>query len=139
MKRWGRHLATTANSEMLPKWYYVVDEAGRPPATCAIKVDSGGDSSEVDGFRLANVVDAAKAVYRNCLDRKGQVGLEFPGDGHIFAQLMRLDGMPPHGLLQQAGGARDEGGVRMERMPGGKVLYVSDLEPGMPGNVSQTS
>ncbi|KAI4273320.1 MAG: hypothetical protein L6R38_006364, partial [Xanthoria sp. 2 TBL-2021] len=70
-KRWGRHLSTTPHTEKLPRWYYLVDEA-HPPATCAIVVDSGGDPREVDTFHLADVVDAAKAVYRNCLIEKGQ-------------------------------------------------------------------
>ncbi len=96
-KRWGRPLSTGPRTEKLPRWYYLVHEA-QPPATCALVVDAGGDASEVDLFSLADVVDAGKEVYSNCLIEKGQVGLEFPGEGHIFVRLLRLDGHP-RGLL----------------------------------------
>ena len=137
-KRWGRTLSTGPRTEKLPRWYYLVDET-QPPATCALVVDAGGEASEVDSFSLADVVDSAKEVYSNCLIEKGQVGLEFPGEGHIFVRLLRLDGHP-RGLLgvdHIAIGERE--GKRMV-VPGGRgVLYVSESEPGRLQNVSVAS
>ncbi|KAL8950605.1 MAG: hypothetical protein Q9222_003360 [Ikaeria aurantiellina] len=124
IKQWGRHLATSAITEKLPRLYYIVDEAD-PPATCSIVVDSGDDPNEVDSFSLADVVHAIKIVYSQCLVEKGQVGLEFPGEGHIFAQIKRLDTV---GLALMMGG---EANVTEKRfLPGGRVLYVSEVEPG---------
>lgn len=88
---------------------------------------------------LADVVDAAKAVYKNCLIEKGQVGLEFPGEGHIFAQVMRLDGVPVGGL-GVGGGGMGEGEGRRVVLPEGKgVLYISDSDPGQRLNDSRAS
>ncbi|KAL8836474.1 MAG: hypothetical protein Q9170_002907 [Blastenia crenularia] len=133
-KRWGRHLSTGPRTEKLPRWYYIVNEA-HPPATCAIMVDSGGDPGEVDTFLLADVVDAAKDVYSACLVEKGQVGLEFPGNGHIYAQLKRLDTTP--GKLNVASEGNGNGLGRTEALPDGRVLYILDTEPGTQRNGSQ--
>ncbi|KAL9628736.1 MAG: hypothetical protein Q9204_005698, partial [Flavoplaca sp. TL-2023a] len=131
-KRWGRPLSTGPRTEKLPRWYYLVDET-QPPATCALVVDAGGDASEVDLFSLADVVDAAKQVYGNCLIEKGQVGLEFPGEGHIFVRLLRLDAVPRVAL-----GVEEQGRSVVE--PGRRgVLYVSGSEPGRAQNISAVS
>ncbi|KAI4239074.1 MAG: hypothetical protein LQ349_000651 [Xanthoria aureola] len=135
-KHWGRTLSTGPRTEMLPRWYYLVDES-QPAATCGIVVDAGGDPREVGVFSLADVVEAMRMVYRRCLVEKGQVGLEFPGEGHIFAKLMRLEG-PPGLALAKAGGGRveeqeQERRVVVPAVAGGKgkgVLVMSGMEPG---------
>ena len=76
-------------------------------------------------------------VYRRCLVEKGQVGLEFPGEGHIFAKLMRLEG-PPGLALAKAGGLRVEEQEQERRVvvpaaAGGEgkgILVMSGMEPG---------
>lgn len=136
-KHWGRTLSTGPRTEMLPRWYYLVDEA-KPAATCGIVVDAGGDPREVGVFSLADVVEAMRAVYRRCLVEKGQVGLEFPGEGHIFAKLARLEGAPGVALAK-AGGLRAKEQEQERRVvvpvaaageKGKGFLVMSGIEPG---------
>ncbi len=123
---------------MLPRWYYLVDEA-QPAATCGIVVDAGGDPREVGVFSLADVVEAMRTVYRRCLVEKGQVGLEFPGEGHIFAKLMRLEGAPGVALAKAGGLRAEEQEQEQERRvvvpvtaagKGKGVLVMSGMGPG---------
>lgn len=133
-------MPTGPRTEKLLRWYYLVDERS-PPATCTIEVDSGGDPTEVGTFLLADVVDAAKVIYGHCLIDKGQVGLEFPSEGHNFVRLMRLDRVPSRGVGTVGGGmGPGEGELRRVEVPGGKgVFVVSDREPGLGRNVSNFS
>ena len=105
-------------------------------------VDTGAGDDEEGRFSLADVVDAAQDVYVNCVVRKGQVGLEFPGEERVFVRVVRLDGLPPGpgsgsglvGVEGEAEGGGDEvgqGEERRVRVPGGKgVLYVGPSAPG---------
>ena len=91
LKRWSRHLPSTAHTEQLPKWFYVV-APGDPPTTCAIEVDAA-DAYDVDTFSLSDIVQASKTVCIECLGRRKQLGLEFPTEGgHSYVKLVRYAG-----------------------------------------------
>ncbi|KAL8901924.1 MAG: hypothetical protein Q9207_004965 [Kuettlingeria erythrocarpa] len=139
-KRWGRHFASTAMTERLPKWYWI-DNRGEPNA-CAIVVDVDDRyATVVDIFRLEDVARAATEVYAQCLLQRGQIGLDFPSEeGRAFAKVMRLVGPPP--VLRLGAEMVDEEkkkNVRRLILPNGRgVLFVSDTEPGGRHNVSAT-
>ncbi|KAL9007905.1 MAG: hypothetical protein Q9173_006913, partial [Seirophora scorigena] len=89
-KRWSRQLATGPRTEQLPKWFYIVEERhpAAPPTTCAILVDAPPHHHAAVGtFGLHDVVDAGMAVYKECLGKREQLGLEFPGEEVIFAKV----------------------------------------------------
>lgn len=135
VKRWSRHLASAALTEKLPKYFYLVDSQQPRSTTCAITVDAAGaDFFAVGTFRLADVVEAGRAVYAECLARRGQLGLEFPSEeGHVYAKIVRVDGaMRGSGLLANFEDGDDEG-IGWERwvVPGQMgVLYASRNDPG---------
>lgn len=84
-------------------------------------------------FRLENVADAARTVFSQCVDRRKQVGLEFPSEdvGTVVLKMMRLDGIPTR-LIKGAGGGMEggEGRVRRVVLPEGRgTLYVADKLP----------
>ncbi|KAL9593443.1 MAG: hypothetical protein Q9219_007554 [cf. Caloplaca sp. 3 TL-2023] len=112
IKRWSRHLPTTPNTENLPRLYYIVDEE-EAPATCAVIVDvaEGRDTSVVDVFGLVDVVRVAKVVYRECLHRRNEVGLEFPGEHGVAAKLVRVDGPDILGRMRGGQGGAKRVGV----------------------------
>ncbi|KAI4094924.1 MAG: hypothetical protein LQ344_001969 [Seirophora lacunosa] len=141
-KRWSRHLPTGPRTEQLPKYFYVVDERA-PPTTCAIVVDAApGHHAAVGAFGVRDVVHAGKEVYRECLGKKEQVGLEFPGEeGEIFAKVVRWEGVPPlRGGRGRLNGGEGWGRRREVNLPGGGgVVVVLDGGPGWERNFSGVS
>lgn len=93
-KRWGRHLVSSADTEELPRWYWI--ETAHPMTTCAVVVDIGRrDRWVVDTFPLLDVARAASVVYERCLVGRGQEGLEFVNDdAHAYAKMIRIHGIP---------------------------------------------
>ena len=95
---------------------------------------AGADFFAVGTFRLGDVVEAGRAVYTECLARRGQLGLEFPTEeAHVYAKIVRVDEpMRGSGLTRFEGGG-DDGEVEWERwvLPGQMgVLYASPDDPG---------
>ena len=69
---------------------------------------------------------AADIAFYECLVGKEQIGLEFPTEeGHVYAKVMRMEGIPDLGLLSRG---RLKEGVRRVVLPDGKVLVVADGE-----------
>ncbi|KAI4218302.1 MAG: hypothetical protein L6R36_009026 [Xanthoria steineri] len=121
-KQWGRHLATSAHTEKLPRWYYI--EERQPSTTCMVLVDvEGAAFYSVGTFPLRNVAVAADVAYHDCLIGKQQIGLEFPSEeSHIYAKVMRLEGRPH---LKKFGVASEERWRRVV-LPDRSVLVVAD-------------
>ena len=94
-KYWGRNILETPATVKLPKVYWL---GGRGPTTCAVIVDvSNDDYLAVDHFRLRSVGAAAERVVAQCLLRRSQLGLSYPGSGRrVFAKVVWTDNpLPP--------------------------------------------
>lgn len=119
-KTWSRHLDTTQDTEQLPKWFYV--EGRQPPTTCLVVVDSA-DFYAVERFPMRGVASSANTVLQTCVEGRGQIGIEFPGeDGPVYVKMERLGGPPPNLFL--ANGQRRK--ARRVMLPDGNSLYISD-------------
>lgn len=90
LKTWGRRLPSTANSQKVPKIYWIV---GRGPTTCAVHVDVNADDTfAVDTFRVKAVGLATERVVSRCLVGQRKIGLEYPSGGqHVYAKVVRTD------------------------------------------------
>ena len=139
MKVWSRHLSSTSHTEMLPRWYHIVDPS-KPPSTCAILVDAAAND-DVATFRLTDVVSASMVVHTYCLTQRRQVGLEFPSEnGHVFAKIVRMTAGVPQ--LLRPGMDVAENGTRMKdwsrwKLPHGDgFLYMSGENPRGSSNAS---
>lgn len=92
-KTWGRYVAPSALTETLPKWYWI--ETPPPITTCAIVVDiARPEIWAVETFPLLEVARAAMVVFERCLLARGQVGLEFVEDTHVYTRLVRNGRIP---------------------------------------------
>ncbi|KAL8813423.1 MAG: hypothetical protein Q9200_000274 [Gallowayella weberi] len=123
IKDWSRHLASTPVTENLPRWYYV-ERPSSPEfmSTCVLVVDvPEREFTAVDRFSLRNVAEAADIAFFQCLVKKEQIGLEFPGEGHAFVRVQRLDYPAFLGLMKSG----REDGLRRTRLPNGKVLAIA--------------
>lgn len=91
LKTWGRHLPTTAQTQNLPKLYYIVGAVLR--TTCAVEVDvDQTDSLAVESSRQSDVAASAANVVDRCLLRHRLIGLDFPGEAaHVYAMIERTD------------------------------------------------
>lgn len=100
-RSWGRNRPETPETVRLPKVYWL---GGRGPATCAVIVDvSADDYLAVDYFRLRSVGVAAERVVAQCLLRRNQIGLSYPGSGRrVFAKIVRKDSPFPPDLLRNS-------------------------------------
>ena len=89
MRAWGRGLPTTADTQKVPKVFWI---SGRGPTTCAVHVDVDAyDLWAVDDFRLSDVALAGEQVVAQCLRAKSKVGLAYPAgvDGLVHAKVMK--------------------------------------------------
>ena len=87
MRAWGRGLPTTADTQKVPKVFWI---SGRGPTTCAVHVDVDAYIPwAVDDFRLSDVAAAGEQVLAQCLMARNKIGLEYPAglDGHVYAKV----------------------------------------------------
>lgn len=91
VRAWGRHLPTTAETQKIPKLYFIDGPA--ISTTCTVKVDvDRTDSFAVDSFRLSDVAAASARVVDDCLVRQRLIGLDYPSEaGHVYVKIMRTD------------------------------------------------
>ena len=88
MRAWGRRLPTTADTQKVPKVFWI---SGRGPTTCAVHVDVDAYHPwAVDDFRLSDVAAAGEQVVAQCLIARGKIGLAYPAgmDGHVYAKVI---------------------------------------------------
>ena len=88
MRAWGRRLPTTADTQKVPKVFWI---SGRGPTTCAVHVDVDAYHPwAVDDFRLSDVAAAGEQVVAQCLISRGKIGLAYPAgmDGHVYAKVI---------------------------------------------------
>ena len=87
MRAWGRGLPTTADTQKVPKVFWI---SGRGPTTCAVHVDVDEYVPwAVDDFRVSDVAAAGEQVVAQCLMARSKIGLEYPAgvDGHVYAKV----------------------------------------------------
>lgn len=91
VRAWGRRLPTTAETQNIPKVYFIDDPA--ISTTCAVEVDvDRTDSFAVDSFRLSDVAAASARVVDECLVRQRLIGLDYPSEaGHVYVKIKRTD------------------------------------------------
>lgn len=91
VRAWGRRLPTTAETQELPKVYFIDGPA--ISTTCTVKVDvDRTDSFAVDSFRLSDVAAASARVVDECLVGQRLIGLDYPSEaGHVYVKIIRTD------------------------------------------------
>ena len=126
LKSWGRRLPTAAETENLPKTYYIVGAV--LPTTCAVQVDvDRTDPLAVDAFWQRDVAASVETVVDRCLLRRRLVGLDYPGEAeHVYVMILRTDvpiqlEFPPAHDVQNVTLPGDAGVLRI--VTGHSVIY----------------
>lgn len=87
---WSRHVEDSVSTRKLPKDYWL---QGRGPSTCAIHIDVvpwNLDAEET--FELKNVAGLGEIIVEQCLVRRRQFGLAYPGLRELVqARIVRTD------------------------------------------------
>ena len=87
---WSRHLEDTSSSRKLPKDYWL---QGRGPSTCAIHIDVVPWNLDAEeSFELRTVASLGEVVVEQCVVRRRQLGLAYPGLRELVqARIVRTD------------------------------------------------
>ena len=87
---WSRHVEDTSSNRKLPKDYWL---QGRGPSTCAIHIDAvpwNVDAEE--SFQLKSVANLGEVLVEQCVVRRRQLGLAYPGIRELVqVRIVRTD------------------------------------------------